>query len=193
MALGAPVAGAPVAGAPVAGAPVAGAPVAGAPVAGAPVAQPDPRTQNFYDIIGDTSGGAIDRFTRMMDTIEEFSDLAPAAQMRADIMDSDKMKGYMESRGLKDPDLAFRLMNREARMIRKNTRRHDRKQFRKLRKQGIIGRDLSDAADSIAADSIAADIDTIPEQVTVDRAAERTRSSLDSFELEPDPEPTPIF
>lgn len=142
----------------------------GAP--GAPGA-PDERTQNFYDILGDTSGSAPDRFIRMLGAVTDFEDLPPAAALKAQVMGSDKMKDYMSSRGLRDPEVAFRLMNREVRVVHRNNRKHDRRAIKKLREKGVI---LSRDADIERPPKEPAA--ALSRQAIVDRAMVRAKESL---------------
>jgi hypothetical protein len=98
------------------------------------------REQNFFNIISETQGYAPDVMRRMLQAVEDYEDLPTAQSLKAKILDSPQFKKYMENTGVEDYDIAFRLLNREARASAAARRQRSRKAARVRRREGFIDR-----------------------------------------------------
>lgn len=133
----------------------------------------DERTSNFYSVLAQPQGPAADKRLEMLQAIEEYEDLPSAQSIKADIFNSPEFQQYMEERQVYDPDIAFKLMNREARAMKRASRSQARQRVRQLVKEGQLSR--QDAASVV-------DVPEAPEapaaQAVAERAADRVASDL---------------
>jgi hypothetical protein len=107
---------------------------------GKPVSEEDERTNNFYNILAEPQGPAADKRLEMLQAIEEYEDLPSAQSIKGEIFASPEFQKYMEERQVYDPDIAFKLMNREARAMKQASRSQSRQRVRQLVKEGQLSR-----------------------------------------------------
>lgn len=140
---------------------------------GKPVSEEDERTNNFYNILAEPQGPAADKRLEMLQAIEEYEDLPSAQSIKGEIFASPEFQQYMEERQVYDPDIAFKLMNREFRAQKRASRSQSRQRVRELVQSGQLSR--QDAASVVetpeAPEAPAA-------QAVADAAAERVASDL---------------
>jgi len=140
---------------------------------GKPVSEEDERTNNFYNILAEPQGPAADKRLEMLQAIEEYEDLPSAQSIKGEIFASPEFQQYMEERQVYDPDIAFKLMNREARAMKQASRSQSRQRVRELVQSGQLSR--QDAASVV-------ETPEAPEepaaQAVADAAADKVASDL---------------
>jgi hypothetical protein len=104
---------------------------------GAPISE---RERNFYNIISETQGYAPEVMGRMLKAIEDYEDLPTAQSLKAQVVGSQQFADFMKQRNITDRDIAFRLMNREARAARAADRRKSREEIIRQSREGRISR-----------------------------------------------------
>jgi hypothetical protein len=140
---------------------------------GKPVSEEDERTNNFYNILAEPQGPAADKRLEMLQAIEEYEDLPSAQSIKGEIFASPEFQQYMEERQVYDPDIAFKLMNREARAMKQASRSQSRQRVRQLVKEGQLSR--QDAASVVETPEAP---ETPAAQAVADAAADKVASDL---------------
>lgn len=104
---------------------------------GAPISE---RERNFYNIVSETQGYAPEVMGRMLKAIEDYEDLPTAQSLKAQVVGSQQFSDFMKKRNITDRDIAFRLMNREARATRAADRQKSRAEIIRQSREGRISR-----------------------------------------------------
>ncbi len=140
---------------------------------GKPVSEEDERTNNFYNILAEPQGPAADKRLEMLQAIEEYEDLPSAQSIKGEVFASPEFQQFMEERQVYDPDIAFKLMNREARAMKQASRSQSRQRVRELVQSGQLSR--QDAASVVETPEAP---ETPAAQAVADAAADKVAGEL---------------